>query len=422
MNEDAQDIQREVEAVADQAKVAAAAPRTATRAQKDAALLAMARGLRRETPALLQANAVDMAEAAGTLSAAMLDRLRLDKKRVEAMALGLEQVAALPDPVGTVLRKEARPNGLTLEKIRVPLGVVGIVYESRPNVTVDAAGLCLKSGNACILRGGSESLHSNIALGEVIREGLAEAGLPQACVAVLATADRSAVAALLKLDRYIDVVIPRGGHGLIRHVVENSSIPVIRHGLGNCHVYVDASADLKMAVDIAYNAKVQRPGVCNAMEHLLVHAAVAARFLPAVLEPYRKAKVELRGDEAVRALAPDALPATEEDWSLEYADLIVGIKVLSSADAAIAHINRYGSHHSDAIVTADAAVAERFLTQVDSAAVYWNASTRFTDGFEYGMGAEIGISTQKLHARGPMALEELCSTKWVGRGSGQVRA
>jgi len=417
-------IQTDIETLAAAAKEASAALRTASREQKDKALMAIARGLRHGRPALLQANNLDMGAAIASklLSPAMLDRLSLNDKRIEAMAVGLEQVAALPDPVGVVLQREIRPNGLSLEKIRVPLGVVGIVYESRPNVTVDAAGLCLKSGNACVLRGGSESVHSNIALGELIRAGLAEAGLPQAAAAVVATTDRAAVAALLQLDRYIDVVIPRGGNELIRYVVENSSIPVIRHGLGNCHVYVDAAADLKMAMDIAYNAKVQRPGVCNAMEHLLVHEAVAVRFLPAVLERYRQAKVELRGDAAVRALAPDALPATEEDWSAEYADLIVGVKVLPSADAAIAHINRYGSHHSDAIVTADAAVAEKFLAQVDSAAVYWNASTRFTDGFEYGMGAEIGISTQKLHARGPMALEELCSTKWVGRGSGQVRA
>jgi glutamate-5-semialdehyde dehydrogenase len=305
--------------------------------------------------------------------------------------------------------------------VRVPLGVVGIVYESRPNVTVDAAGLCLKSGNACVLRGGSESIHSNVALGKVIQAGLAEAGLPEGCVQVVATTDRLAVAALLKLDRLIDVIIPRGGHGLIRYVVENSSIPVIRHDAGNCHVYVDAAADLAMAESIAVNAKVQRPSVCNAMEHLLVHADVAPAFLPKILGRYRAAGVELRGDESVRALDPEVKAASEEDWSTEYADLIAGVKVVPSLDAAVEHINRYGSQHSDAIVTSDAAAAERFLAEVDSAAVYWNASTRFTDGFEYGMGAEIGISTQKLHARGPMALEELTSVKWVGRGNGQVR-
>ncbi|HTB23472.1 MAG TPA: glutamate-5-semialdehyde dehydrogenase [bacterium] len=415
-------IAKDMEDAAAAAKAASTALRTAPRAQKDKALLAMAQGLRQGKGALLAANALDMDAAKASLAPAMLDRLRLDEKRIEAMAVGLEQVAALPDPVGAVLRREVRPNGLSLEKVRVPLGVVGIVYESRPNVTVDAAALCLKSGNACVLRGGSESVRSNVALGEVIRAGLAEAGLPREVVAVIATPDRDAVAALLKLNRFIDVIIPRGGNGLIRYVVENSSIPVIRHGLGNCHVYVDAAADLAMAAEIAYNAKVQRPSVCNAMEHLLVHEKVARAFLPVILDRYRKAGVELRGDEAVRAVDPAVAPASEEDWSLEYADLIAGVKVVPSLEAAIAHINRYGSQHSDAIVTADKAVAEKFLAEVDSAAVYWNASTRFTDGFEYGMGAEIGISTQKLHARGPMALEELCSAKWVGRGSGQVRA
>jgi glutamate-5-semialdehyde dehydrogenase len=415
------DIEKDMEAAAAGAKAASVVLRTASRQQKDRALLAVARLLKEGKAAVLAANAEDMAAAEGNLAGAMLDRLRLDERRIDAMVLGLEQVAELPDPVGDLVHSDVRPNGLKLEKVRVPLGVVGIVYESRPNVTVDAAGLCLKSGNACVLRGGSESVRSNVALGAVIRAGLAEAGLPQGAVAVVATPDRAAVAALLKLDRFIDVIIPRGGHGLIRYVVENSSIPVIRHDLGNCHVYVDASADLAMAAEIAYNAKVQRPSVCNAMEHLLVHAAVADKFLPVILDRYRKAGVELRGDEAVRAVDAKVLPATEEDWSAEYADLIAGVKVVASLDAAIAHINHYGSQHSDAIVTTDAAAAEKFIAEVDSAAVYWNASTRFTDGFEYGMGAEIGISTQKLHARGPMALEELTTVKWIGRGNGQVR-
>src|SRR5665213_74493 len=415
------DIQKTIEAAASCAKQASLALRSAPRQQKDRALLAMAAGLRRGKAALLAANALDIDAAKGGLSAAMLDRLRLDDERIEAMILGLEQVADLPDPVGDLLHEAVRPNGLKLEKVRVPLGVVGIVYESRPNVTMDAASLCLKSGNACVLRGGSESLHSNVALGKIIQAGLAEAGLPETCVAVVATTDRAAVAAMLKLDHLIDVIIPRGGHGLIRYVVENSSIPVIRHDLGNCHVYVDAAADLKMAEEIAYNAKVQRPSLCNAMEHLLVHDAVAKAFLPVLLARYRSAQVELRGDEAVRAIDGGVAPANEDDWRTEYADLIVGVKVVPSVDAAIAHINHYGSHHSDAIVTADAVAAEKFLAQVDSAAVYWNASTRFTDGFEFGMGAEIGISTQKLHARGPMALEELTTIKWVGRGNGQVR-
>ena len=414
-------IELEVEAAAKAAKAAAALLRTAPRAQKDQALLAMARLLLAQQGTILAANGLDMAAAEGKLAPAMLDRLKLTPARIEAMAEGLRQVAALPDPVGVVLHEQVLANGLKLAKVRAPLGVVGIVFESRPNVTVDAASLCLKSGNACVLRGGSESVRSNVALGEVIQAGLKEAGLPAACVTVIATPDRAAVNAMLKLDRYIDVIIPRGGHGLIRFVVENSSIPVIRHDIGNCHVYVDASADLGMAEEIAYNAKVQRPGVCNAMEHLLVHEKVAKAFLPRLFERYRQAKVELRGDEAVRAIDPAVLPAHEEDWATEYLDLIAGVKVVPSAEAAIAHINKYGSQHSDAIVTADAAVAEAFLAQVDSAAVYWNASTRFTDGFEFGLGAEIGISTQKLHARGPMALEELTSVKWVGRGTGQVR-
>jgi glutamate-5-semialdehyde dehydrogenase len=417
----ADDIKAMVETVASAAKRASAVLRTTPRAQKDKALLAMARILVERESGLLAENAKDMAAAYGSLAPAMLDRLRLTPGRVAAMATGLRQVAALPDPVGAVLGSKTLDNGLKLEKIRAPLGVVGIVFESRPNVTVDAASLCLKSGNACVLRGGSESLHSNVALGAVIRDGLAEAGLPQDCVSVVDTTDRAAVGAMLKLDQYIDVIIPRGGHGLIRFVVENSSIPVIRHDIGNCHVYVDASADLKMAEDIVFNAKVQRPGVCNAMEHLLVHEKVAGTFLPGVFQRLRSANVELRGDEATRAIDPGVIPATEEDWATEYLDLVAGVKVMPNAQAAIDHVNKYGSHHSDAIVAADASVAEAFLAQVDSAAVYWNASTRFTDGFEYGLGAEIGISTQKLHARGPMALEELCSIKWVGRGTGQVR-
>jgi glutamate-5-semialdehyde dehydrogenase len=417
-----EDVKSMVEQAAAAAKQASVYLRTASTGQKNKALAAMARRLSLRRADILAANNIDLANAAGTLAPAMLDRLRLNEARIEAMAVGLRQVEALPDPVGTVVQHQDLANGLKLDKVRSPLGVVGIVYESRPNVTVDAASLCLKSGNACVLRGGSESIGSNKILGGIIREGLAEAGLPEACVTVISTTDRAAVGAMLKLDRLIDVIIPRGGHGLIRFVVENSTIPVIRHDIGNCHVYVDAAADLAMAEEIAFNAKVQRPGVCNAMEHLLVHASVAARFLPRMDARYRAASVELRGDEAARAIDPALKAATEEDWGTEYLDLVAGIKVVASADEAIAHINKYGSSHSDAIVTADAATAERFLAQVDSAAVYWNASTRFTDGFEYGLGAEIGISTQKLHARGPMALEELCSVKWVGRGTGQVRA
>lgn len=417
----ADDVKTMVETTAAAAKRASVYLRTAPTVQKNRALLAMARLLKEGQDAVLAENAKDMAAAQGKLAEAMLDRLKLTPARIDAMVTGLKQVAELPDPVGAVLQHQELANGLKLDKVRAPLGVVGIVYESRPNVTVDAASLCLKSGNACVLRGGSESLHSNVALGAVIRAGLDEADLSQDCVCVIATPDRAAVGALLKLDRLIDVIIPRGGHGLIRFVVENSTIPVIRHDIGNCHVYVDADADLKMAEEIAYNAKVQRPGVCNAMEHLLVHEKVAAAFLPVMDARYREAQVELRGDAAARAIDPALLPATDEEWAIEYLDLVAGIKVVASAEEAIAHINRYGSAHSDAIVTSNAATAEQFLAQVDSAAVYWNASTRFTDGFEYGLGAEIGISTQKLHARGPMALEELCSVKWVGRGTGQVR-
>jgi glutamate-5-semialdehyde dehydrogenase len=416
-----EDVKAMVEDAARAAKDAAALLRSAQRARKDQALLAMARLLKEREAGILAENAKDLAAAQGTLAPAMLDRLRLTPARVEAMAEGLRQVAALADPVGAVTEKKTLKNGLKLQKVRAPLGVVGIVYESRPNVTVDAASLCLKSGNACVLRGGSESVHSNVALGAVIRAGLKEAGLPEGSVSVIGTTDRAAVGVMLKLDRLIDVIIPRGGHGLIRFVIENSSIPVIRHDIGNCHVYVDAAADLGMAEEIAYNAKVQRPGVCNAMEHLLVHEKVAKEFLPRILMRYRGANVELRGDEAVRAIDPAVKPASDQEWAEEYLDLVAGVKVVPSAEAAIAHINKYGSSHSDAIVTADADVAEKFLQQVDSAAVYWNASTRFTDGFEYGLGAEIGISTQKLHARGPMALEELTSIKWVGRGTGQVR-
>jgi glutamate-5-semialdehyde dehydrogenase len=417
-----EEIELMVEKAARAAKAAAGVLRSMGRAPKDKALLAMARLLKEREAVLLAANAKDVAAAqADGMAKAMLERLTLNSKKVDAMIQGLKEVAALPDPAGTVVEAKELPNGLKLSKVRVPLGVVGIVYESRPNVTVDAASLCLKSGNATILRGGSEAVHSNIALGDVIQAGLKEAGLPAASVTVIGTPDRAAVNALLKLDTLIDVIIPRGGRGLIRFVLENSSIPVIRHDIGNCHVYVDASADLKMAEEIAFNAKVQRPGVCNAMEHLLVHEKVAKTLLPSLFARYRQADVELRGDAAVKAIDKDVKLVGDDEWSEEYLDLIVGAKVVASLDEAITHINTYGSQHSDAIVTADTANAERFLEQVDSAAVYWNASTRFTDGYEFGLGAEIGISTQKLHARGPMALEELCSVKWVVRGTGQVR-
>jgi glutamate-5-semialdehyde dehydrogenase len=351
----------------------------------------------------------------------MLDRLMLNPARLESIAKAVEQVAALPDPVGKVVERRTLKNGVKLEKVRSPLGVVGIVYESRPNVTVDAAALCLKAGNACVLRGGSESVRSNVALGRALARGLKAAGLPAAAVSVIGIPDRAAVRAMLVQDAFIDVIIPRGGHGLIRAVVELSSIPVIRHDIGNCHVYVDKTADLKKAEEIAYNAKVSRPGVCNAMEHLLVHRDVASRFIPKMVVRYQGAKVEVRGDAVTRRLAKGVKAATEKDWYEEYLDLICGIKVVPSLDAAIEHVNHYGSHHSDAIVTGSKEAGKRFQREVDSAAVYVNASTRFTDGGEFGLGAEIGISTQKLHARGPMALEELTSVKWLATGSGQIR-
>jgi glutamate-5-semialdehyde dehydrogenase len=415
-------IESEIESIAKTAREAGRALAKASTEQKNRALKAMADALRKDQTNIVAENAKDLedGEAQG-LSKAMLDRLLLDASRLEAVAKAVEEVAALPDPVGKVVEDHTRPNGLRIQKVRVPLGVVAIIYESRPNVTVDAAALCLKAGNAVILRGGSEALRSNIALGKAVQAGLKAAGLPEAAAQVIGTRDRAAVQALFKRDKEVDVLIPRGGRELIDFVVRESRIPVIRHDIGNCHVYVDAAADLKMAEDIAYNAKVQRPSVCNAMEHLIVHQAVAPKFLPAVAKRLEAAGVDLRGDEAARKLAPELKAATAEEWAEEYLDLICGIKVVDSLDAAINHINRYGSQHSDSIITADAAAAERFLKEVDSAAVYWNASTRFTDGGQFGLGAEIGISTQKLHARGPMALEELTSEKYVVRGSGQVR-
>ncbi|MEK7766883.1 MAG: glutamate-5-semialdehyde dehydrogenase, partial [bacterium] len=335
----------------------------------------------------------------------------LTEKRMAAMAQGLREVAGLPDPIGEVIETSTRPNGLRIEKVRVPLGVVAMIYESRPNVTVDAAGLCLKAGNVVVLRGGSEAVRSNLARAACIRPALAEAGLPEDAVQVIETTDRAAVTELVRLDRLVDVVIPRGGEAMIRSIIEQATVPVISHGKGVCHVYVDAAADLDMAEEIAFNAKVQRPGVCNAMETLLVHEAVAERFLPRIAERYRAAGVELRGDDATRRLAPGTRPATEEDWSTEYLDLILSIRVVKDLPEAMSHISTYGSDHSDAIVTRDEAAARRFMDEVDSACVFWNASTRFTDGGEFGMGAEIGISTQRLHARGPMGLRELTTIK-----------
>ncbi len=368
------------------------------------------------------ANAKDVkaGEAAG-LAGTMLDRLRFDEARIEKTAAGVRQVIALPDPVGAVLSETTRPNGMRLSRVRVPIGVVLMIYESRPNVTADSAALCLKAGNAAILRGGRESLNTNLALAALWKEALEGAQLPAGAVQVVATADREALGELLKLNDLIDLVIPRGGEGLIRAVARKSSIPTIKHYKGVCHLYVHEAADPDMARALAVNAKVQRPGVCNAAETLLVDKKIAADFLPAALSELREKGVELRGCERTREIDDEVLPAGEDDWSAEYLDLVLAVKVVDGPEAAVEHVNTYGSAHTDAIITGDAAVAEKFLESVDSACVFWNVSTRFSDGFEFGLGAEIGISTDKLHARGPMGLEELCTYKWIARGDGQVR-
>jgi glutamate-5-semialdehyde dehydrogenase len=352
----------------------------------------------------------------------MLERLTLNPKRIDAMREGLAQVGALADPVGIVLGGGVRPNGLAISKVRVPLGVIGIIYESRPNVTIDAAALCIKSGNAVILRGGSEAIHSNIALAAILQSALEEAGLPRTGVQLIATTDRDAAKRLMSLNGLVDCLIPRGGASLIQSVVQNASIPVIETGTGNCHIYVDSSADQEKAAQIVVNAKAQRPSVCNAAETLLVHEDAAESFLPRVEVMLEAAGVELRADSAARKHLSESVEATEDDWYEEYLALVLAVKVVRSADEAIRHINKYGSHHSDAIITNDYDTAERFVREVDSAAVYVNASTRFTDGFEFGFGAEIGISNQKLHARGPMGLEELTTYKYIVRGDGQIRS
>ena len=412
----------DIQIIGRQARIASDALRSVSSAVKDKALRAVAVRLRSARAELQAANAKDLAAGKEKgLSGAMLDRLELADKRIEAMAEGLEQVAALPDPVGDIVSQTVRPNGLRIAQIRQPLGVIGIIYESRPNVTADAAALCLKSGNACILRGGSEAIHSNVAIAKVFQEGATAAGVPEHAVQIITTTDRNAVGAMLKMDKYIDVIVPRGGKELIARIYDESRIPVVAHLDGVCHTYVHEDADLDMAQSICVNAKLQRPGVCNAMETMLVHKTIAARFLPAVGTALRDGGCALRGCERTQKLIA-CEPATDEDWVTEYLDTILAIKVVGSLDEAIAHINEYGSHHSDAIVTRGYDAAERFLNEVDSATVYVNASTRFTDGFQFGLGAEIGISTNKLHCRGPMALKELTSLKYVIRGSGQILA
>lgn len=404
------------------AKKAVAELAVTSTAVKNRALLAMAQALRDRQAEILQANAEDMRQAAAKgMKASMLDRLKLTEQRIAGMAEGLEQVAGLPDPVGSVVGGSRLANGMTVTKVRVPLGVIGIIYEARPNVTADAAGLCLKSGNAVILKGGSEAMQSNKIIAAVLAEAAEKAGIPAGAVQFIDTSDRQAVTDLIHMNGLVDVVIPRGGAGLIKAVVMNATVPVIETGAGVCHTFVDASADVQMAMDIAYNAKVQRPSVCNAMETLLVHKDIAGKFLPPMLEKYFAAGVEIRGDERVQAFSSQVLAATEEDWSTEYGDLRLSVKVVDSLEEAMEHIAAYSTGHSECIVTSDYANARKFQLRVDAAAVYVNASTRFTDGFEFGFGAEIGISTQKLHARGPMALPELTSTKYLIDGSGQVR-
>ena len=415
-------MKRSIEQLGRDVKAAAAAMYVCPTAGKNRLLRAIAARLRSAIPAVLEANAADLdAARASGLAAVLLDRLMLNEPRITQMARGVKDVIALPDPVGEVTESRKRPNGLKIERVRVPLGAVGIIYEARPNVTVDAAVLCLKAGNAVLLRGGSEAIRTNTALVQVLRGALEEVGLPADAVGFVESTDREAVQELLKQDRSLDVIIPRGSQQLIRFIQERSTVPVIAHGEGNCHVYVDASADLAMAEEIVVNAKTQRPSVCNAAEKLLIHRAVAAKGLPRIIARLRGAGVEVRGDERTRAIVPDVIAAAADDWEKEYLDLIIAVKVVDDVDAAIAHINVHGSHHSDAIVTRTKRHADRFLRAVDSAAVYVNASTRFTDGYEFGLGAEIGISTQKLHARGPMGLVELTSTKFVVQGRGQTR-
>lgn len=395
---------------------------TAREEDKNRALIAMAEAVYENSDYILKVNEEDIALARQNgLSEGFIERLTLNPLRITAIAKGMTQVAELPDPVGTYISRDKRPNGLEIEKVRVPLGVIGIIYESRPNVTADAAALCLKSGNACILRGGKEALGTNLALVNIMQEALVKEGFPKGCINLVEDTSRETATALMRLNEYLDVIIPRGGAGLIRAVMENATVPAIETGTGNCHVYVDKYADLAMARDIVINAKTSRPSVCNAEEKLLVHSEIAERFLPAMISALHEEGVEVMGDERVCQISSGAKMATEEDWGEEYLSLKIAIKVVDSVDQAIAHINKYGTRHSEAIITENIQASQKFLKEVDAAAVYVNASTRFTDGFEFGFGAEIGISTQKIHARGPMGLTELTTSKYLIKGSGQIR-
>jgi glutamate-5-semialdehyde dehydrogenase len=416
------DLERRMQALGRAARAAARALATAPTAAKDRALEAAAAALRARATAVLDANARDL-EAARLqgLAGALVDRLLLDRKRLEAIARGLEEIGALPDPVGSELARWTRPNGLDIARVRVPLGVIGIVYESRPNVTADAGALCLKAGNAAILRGGSESFHSSRAILACLREGLEAAGLPAAAIQAVPTTDRAAVGHLLRMNEFVDVIVPRGGKALIERVMNESRIPVLAHLEGNCHVYVDGAADLAMARRVTLNAKMRRTSVCGAAETLLVDRRVAATHLPPLVKDLLDAGCAVRGDPAAQKVDPRVTPATDKDWDTEFLDAIIAVKLVDGVEGAIAHVNRHGSHHTDAIVTGDSAVAERFMREVDSGIVLHNASTQFADGGEFGMGAEIGIATGKIHARGPVGAAELTSYKYVVRGSGQTR-
>ena len=416
------DIKGYVTDKAHRAKAASRSLATISTEVKNNALFKMAKGLEAEAAKLISENRKDLIEAEKKgLSKAMIDRLTLDPDRIRAMADGLREVAALPDPVGEIIRMWRRPNGMQVGRMRVPIGLIGIIYESRPNVTADSAALCLKSGNGVLLRGGSEAVHSNAAIADVLNRAGAEAGIPDGAVTFIENPDRACVMEMLKASHSVDLIIPRGGEGLIRMVSENSTIPVIKHDKGVCHIYVDSDADHAMASDICFNAKVQRPGTCNAMETMLVHRDLSRTFLPDMLKRFKQAKVELRGCTRSQEVMPGITAATDQDWDREYNDLVLNVKVVDSMEDAMGHIATHGSQHSEAIVTRDYAKALRFTREVDASAVFVNASTRLNDGFEFGLGAEIGISTTRIHARGPMGLEELTSTKFIVLGNGQIR-
>jgi glutamate-5-semialdehyde dehydrogenase len=408
--------------ICQRAKTASVAMAQLSSEAKNIALCRMANALEANTDKILAANQRD-AEAAKArgLKKSLVDRLALDPSKIQTMARSLREVSALADPIGTIVCSWIRPNGLIISQVRVPLGVVGVIYESRPDVTSDAAGICIKSGNAVILRGGSDALNSNVIIGELLRDALAGTSVPVDAVQVVNSPDRKVAEELMRMREYVDVLIPRGGADLIRTVVETSRIPVIETGTGNCHVYVEEDADLEKATPIIINAKCQRPGTCNAAEKLLVHSRIAELYLPVIIDALRKQGVEVRGDETTKKIVPDVKPATEQDWYTEYLDLIIGVKVVKDLDDAIKHINKYGTKHSESILTTNFEKALKFMREIDSAAVYWNASTRFTDGNQFGLGAEIGISTQKFHARGPMSVQHLTTTKYVIFGNGQTR-